>query len=82
MKEWKISFVNKDGELTSMVAKAEARPSMEEAAQLVRSKLYPVSAELDLNDFQDRVVSPTAKTLKTQHSVEITRIDENPKPQA
>ena len=47
MKEWKISFVNKDGVLDSMAIRADTCPSIEEAATLVRSKLYPVAAGLD-----------------------------------
>jgi hypothetical protein len=32
--------------------------------------------ELDLNDFQDRAPSPTARWLKEQNGVTITRIQE------
>ena len=45
-------------------------------ATLVRSRLYPVAAELDEVNLPDTVASPVAKTLKSQHSVEITAITE------
>ena len=76
MKEWKISFFNKDGVLDSMAINADTCPSIEEAATLVRSRLYPVAAELDEVNLPDTVASPVAKTFKSQHSVEITAITE------
>ncbi|WP_296248417.1 hypothetical protein [Pseudomonas sp. UBA4194] len=76
MKEWKISFVNKDGVLDSMTISAENCPTIEDAAKLVRSKLYPVAAELDDVTLPDKVASPAVKSLKSQHSVEITAITE------
>ena len=78
MKAWEITFVDQKGERTSLPFTAEHQPSIEEAARLIRTHLFPVMAELDLNDFQDRVTSPTAKWLKEQSGVEITSIAEKP----
>ena len=47
---------------------------MERAAQLVRAKLLPVSAELDLNDLDGRTEDPTLKSLKEQNSIQILSI--------
>ena len=76
MKEWKISFVNKDGVLDSLKVELPNCPSIEDAAKLVRSRLYPVAAELDPHDFENRAASPITKNLKEQNSVEITAITE------
>ncbi|CAK9888150.1 MULTISPECIES: hypothetical protein [Pseudomonas] len=78
MKAWVITFVDQKGERTSLPLTAELEPSIEEAARLIRSHLFPVLGELDLNDFQDRETSPTAKWLKEQNGVEITAITEGP----
>lgn len=78
MKAWEITFVDQKGERTSLPFTAEREPSIEEAARLIRTHLFPVMAELDLNDFQDRVASPTAKWLKEQSGVEITSIAQKP----
>ena len=51
-------FADQKGEPSTLVLKAEHRPSEEEAARAIRSHLFPVMAELDLNDFQDRSISP------------------------
>lgn len=76
MKEWKISFVDKDGVLASLNISAATCPSLEDAAKRVRSELYPVSAQLDDVTLPDNIASPITKTLKSQHSVEITAITE------
>ena len=76
MKQWKISYSDQDGVAREMDVEFADCPSIEEAAQLVRTRLFPVSAELDLNDFEGRDSAPTARTLKTQNAVSITDIAE------
>ncbi|NBA93924.1 hypothetical protein [Pseudomonas sp. R5(2019)] len=78
MKNWDISFVDQKGESRHLPLVSEQRPTVEEAARLIRSSLFPVIGDVDLNDFQDRVPSPTAKWLKEQNGVEITEITEVP----
>jgi len=76
MKEWKISYLDQDGVVHDMLAEFDDCPSIEEAATWVRARLFPVAAELDVNDFQDRVSAPIAKSLKAQNGVQITDIKE------
>ncbi|ATP43854.1 hypothetical protein V7V80_17315 [Pseudomonas kermanshahensis] len=78
MKEWEVIFADQKGEPTSLRLRAEHCPSEEDAARAIRSHLFPVMDELDLNDFQDRAPSPTARWLKEQNGVTITRIQEAP----
>lgn len=78
MKEWEVTFVDQNGVQSSLLYNGEQCPSDEEAARLIRSHLFPVIDELDLNDFQDRSPSPTVRWLKEQNGVSITRIDERP----
>jgi len=78
MKDWVITFVDQKGERTSLPFTAELEPSIEEAARLIRTHLFPVMDELDLTDFEGRTPSPTAKWLKEQNGVEITAITEAP----
>ncbi|QCI11334.1 hypothetical protein E6B08_07905 [Pseudomonas putida] len=76
MKAWEVIFADQKGEPTSLLLRADERPSEEDAARAIRSHLFPVMDELDLNDFQDRSTSPTARWLKEQSGVTITRIQE------
>ncbi|MDD0975372.1 hypothetical protein [Pseudomonas fontis] len=78
MKAWEITFVDQNGERMSLPYACEHKPSVEQAARLIRTRLYPVMDELDLTDFQDRVSSPTAEWLKKESGVEITAINEKP----
>lgn len=78
MKEWEVIFADQKGAPTSIVLQAERRPSEEDAARAIRTRLFPVMDELDLNDFQDRAVSPTARWLKEHSGVTITSIEEAP----
>ena len=78
MKEWEAIFADQKGEPSTLVLKAEHRPSEEEAARAIRSHLFPVMAELDLNDFQDRSISPTARWLREHSGVMIKSIEEQP----
>ncbi|WP_323114805.1 hypothetical protein [Pseudomonas guariconensis] len=78
MKEWEVTFVDQNGVQSSLLFNGDQRPSDEQAARLIRSHLFPVIDELDLNDFQDRSPSPTVRWLKEQNGVSITGIDERP----
>ncbi|WP_286751426.1 hypothetical protein [Pseudomonas sp. UBA2522] len=78
MKEWEVIFADQKGAPTLIVLQAEHRPSEEDAARAIRTRLFPVMDELDLNDFQDRAVSPTARWLKEHSGVTITSIEEAP----
>ncbi|EKT4466230.1 hypothetical protein QEL93_001622 [Pseudomonas putida] len=75
MKEWEVTFVDQNGVQNSLLYNGEHCPSDEEAARLIRSHLFPVIDELDLNDFQDRSASPTVRWLKEQSGVSITGIN-------
>lgn len=78
MKAWEVIFADQKGEPTSLLLRADERPSEEDAARAIRSHLFPVMDELDLNDFQDRTSSPTARWLKENSGVTISRIQEAP----
>ncbi|MBF8748724.1 hypothetical protein E2H86_19745 [Pseudomonas putida] len=78
MKAWEVIFADQKGEPTSLLLRADERPSEEDAARAIRSHLFPVMDELDLNDFQDRTSSPTARWLKEHSGVTISRIQEAP----
>ncbi len=78
MKEWEVIFADQKGEPTTLLLHGEQCPSEEEAARAIRSHLFPVMDELDLNDFQGRAPSPTARWLKEQNGVIITSIHEAP----
>lgn len=78
MKEWEVIFADQKGEPTSLLISSEQRPSEEEAARVIRSRLFPLLDELDLNDFQDRTHSPTARWLKEQNGVSISSISPRP----
>lgn len=74
MRKWKIRFVDDHGETISESFDYDQEPTMEQAAQLIRARLLPVSTELDLNDLEGRTEEPTVKHLKSQHSIEIISI--------
>ncbi|WP_053180901.1 hypothetical protein [Pseudomonas kilonensis] len=74
MQKWEITFVDDHGEAITEQFNYEQEPTMEQAAQLIRKKLLPVSAKLDLNDLEGRTEDPTVKNLKSQHSIEILSI--------
>ncbi|MEN5038199.1 hypothetical protein [Pseudomonas sp. TWI929] len=78
MKEWEVIFADQKGVLTTLSLHGDQRPSEEDAARAIRSHLFPVMDELDLNDFQDRTISPTARWLKEHSGVTITSIHETP----
>ena len=74
MQKWQVIFVDDHGVQSVEQFDCEQQPSMEEAAQLIRAKLLPVPAELDLNDLEGRTDEPTLKSLKNQNSIQILSI--------
>ncbi|MEO8489059.1 MULTISPECIES: hypothetical protein [unclassified Pseudomonas] len=74
MQKWQITFVDDHGVQAVEQFTCESKPSLEDAAHMIRNKLVPVAAELDLNDLEDRVSEPTVKILKDQNSIEIIDI--------
>ncbi|MNH21686.1 hypothetical protein D3C79_815060 [compost metagenome] len=78
MKEWEVIFADQKGVLTTLTLHGDQCPSEEDAARAIRSHLFPVMDELDLNDFQDRTTSPTARWLKEHSGVTISSIHETP----
>jgi len=74
MQKWQVTFVDDHGVQSVEQFDCEQQPSMEEAAQLIRAKLLPVPAELDLNDLEGRTDDPTLKSLKDQNSIQILSI--------
>ncbi len=74
MQQWQVTFVDDHGVKTVECFDCEQEPSLEEAARLVRAKLLPVPAKLDLNDLEGRASDPTVKSLKEQNSIQILGI--------
>ncbi|MFJ2693945.1 hypothetical protein [Pseudomonas sp. NPDC087336] len=74
MQKWKVTFVDDHGELIDEVFECEECPSHEEAAKLIKERLLPVAAELDLNDLEGRTCDAGVKSLKSQNSIEIRSI--------
>ncbi|MCP2073696.1 UNVERIFIED_ORG: hypothetical protein J2Y77_003132 [Pseudomonas lini] len=74
MQKWEITFVDDHGDTTEELFDCDQEPTMEQAAQLIRGRLFPVASELDLNDLEGRTEDPTVKNLKSQHSIEIISI--------
>ena len=74
MQTWQITFVDDHGEKSVEQFTCEQKPSLEDAAHMIRSKLVPVAAELDLNDLEGRKPEPTVKILKDQNSIQILDI--------
>lgn len=78
MKKWEITFVDDHGDQAVERFDCEQEPSLEQAAQMIRAKLLPVPAELDLNDLEGRTDDPTVKSLKDQYSIQILNITQAP----
>ncbi|MET0124338.1 hypothetical protein [Pseudomonas caspiana] len=76
MKQWTISYLDKDGVQQSQVMESDHRPSDEEVARRLRHILVPVADELDMNDLDGRIAEPTAKSLKEHNAVQIISIKE------
>ncbi|TFY85802.1 hypothetical protein DYL59_24525 [Pseudomonas kairouanensis] len=74
MQKWQITFVDDHGETAVEQVTCDQKPSLEDAAHMIRNKLVPVAAELDLNDLEGRKPEPTVKILKDQNSIQILDI--------
>jgi hypothetical protein len=74
MQKWKVTFVDDHGEIVDEVFEREECPSDDEAARLVKERLLPVAAKLDLNDLEGRTADAGVKNLKTQNGIEIRSI--------
>jgi len=74
MSKWKVTFVDDHGEIVDEVFECDECPSDDHAAQLIKARLLPVAAELDLNDLEGRTAHAGVKNLKTQNSIEIRSI--------
>ncbi|MHC8391143.1 hypothetical protein ACYZTM_24560 [Pseudomonas sp. MDT2-39-1] len=74
MQKWKITFVDDHGEQVDEVFESDECPDNEQAAKLIKARLLPVAAELDLNDLEGRTTDATVKSLKTQNSIQILGI--------
>jgi hypothetical protein len=66
--------VDDHGVIVNETFECEECPSDDEAARLIKERLLPVAAELDLNDLEGRTPDAGAKSLKTQNSIEIRSI--------
>ncbi|MBN2990087.1 hypothetical protein JWR97_00090 [Pseudomonas cedrina subsp. fulgida] len=74
MQTWQITFVDDHGEQSVELFDSEQKPTLEEAAHMIRGKRVPVAAVLDLNDLEGRKPEPTVKILKDQNSIQIIDI--------
>jgi hypothetical protein len=74
MQKWKITFVDDHGETVDEVFECEECPDNEHAAKLIKARLLPVAAELDLNDLEGRTADASVKSLKSQNSIQILGI--------
>ncbi|MGY2293460.1 hypothetical protein ACW9H6_27390 [Pseudomonas sp. SDO528_S397] len=74
MQTWNITFVDDHGVRAVEQFTCVEQPSLEDAAHMIRAKLLPVAAELDLNDLEGRTAQPTVKSLKEQNSIQILDI--------
>ncbi|MHA3739283.1 hypothetical protein ACXR0M_26930 [Pseudomonas sp. Eth.TT006] len=74
MQKWKVTFVDDHGEIVDEVFECTARPSDDEAARLIKERLLPVAAKLDLNDLEGRAPDAGVKSLETQNSIKIRSI--------
>ncbi|PBJ20217.1 hypothetical protein BSF44_42620 [Pseudomonas sp. ACN8] len=74
MQKWKVTFVDDHGETINEVFECTERPDYERAARLIKARLLPVAAELDLNDLEGRTADACVKDLKSQNSIQILGI--------
>ena len=74
MQKWKITFVDDHGETVDEIFESEERPDNEHAAKLIKARLLPVAAKLDLNDLEGRTAEASVKSLKSQNSIQILSI--------
>ncbi|WP_248750155.1 hypothetical protein [Pseudomonas sp. MWU15-20650] len=78
MQTWTITFVDDHGVQSVEQFNCDHKPSLEDAAHMIRGKLLPVAAVLDLNDLEGRKDEPTVKILKEQNSIQILSISPAP----
>ncbi|KAB0481992.1 hypothetical protein SAMN04490202_4457 [Pseudomonas reinekei] len=74
MSNWKVTFVDDHGETVDEIFECEECPSHEQAAKLIKERVLPVAAKLDLNDFEGRTTDASVKNLKAQNSIQILGI--------
>jgi hypothetical protein len=74
MQKWKVTFVDDHGEIVDEIFEREECPTDDEAARLIKERLLPVAAQLDLNDLEGRTADAGVKNLKTQNGIEIRSI--------
>ncbi len=74
MSKWAVTFVDDHGVQGTEQFDCANQPDLEQAARLIRAKLLPVPATLDLNDLDGRTAEPTVKSLKDQNSIQILSI--------
>ncbi len=74
MQKWQVTFVDDHGVRAVEQFDFEQKPSTEDAAKMVRARLVPIAAKLDLNDLEGRTDEPTVKNLKNQNSIQILDI--------
>ncbi|NWA27742.1 hypothetical protein HX870_19625 [Pseudomonas gingeri] len=78
MSKWAVTFVDDHGVRDTEHFECASQPDLEQAARLIRAKLLPVPAALDLNDLDGRTPEPTVKSLKDQNSIQILSITPSP----
>lgn len=74
MQKWRVTFVDDHGETINEIFECTERPDYERAAKLIKARLLPVAAELDLNDLEGRTRDASVKELKSQNSIQILGI--------
>ncbi|CAD5197894.1 hypothetical protein [Pseudomonas sp. FEN] len=74
MSKWVVTFVDDHGVQGTEHFDCTSQPDLEQAARLIRAKLLPIPATLDLNDLEGRTSEPTVKSLKDQNSIQIISI--------
>lgn len=74
MQKWKVTFVDDHGVTVDEVFECEDCPNNEQAAKLIKARLLPVAAELDLNDLEGRTADASVKDLKSQNAIQILGI--------
>ncbi|KAB0494691.1 hypothetical protein [Pseudomonas vancouverensis] len=71
MQKWKVTFVDDHGVTKAEDFECDECPDKDRAAELIKSRLFPVAAKLDLNDLEGRTRNASVKELKTQYSIQI-----------
>lgn len=74
MQKWKITFVDDHGETRDEVFECDECPDNEQAAKLIKARVLPVAAALDMNDLEGRIADASVKSLKAQNSIQILGI--------